>query len=426
MTHFLGISLTRSYLQSSFSLLLFFASWGIWWSFFQIWLTSEENGLGLGGTSVGIVYAANSLATLFFMIFYGTLQDRLGARRHLAILAAGAASLVGPFMIWIYRPLLENSFALGVTVGAIFLSAGFLAAFALFEAIAERISRRSGFEYGQARMWGSAGYAVVALLAGFLFTLDARLIFWMGSLFGVALLLMLIVWKAPVEAQSPTEHEQQVPSLSDMLAVFKIGALWKLIIFVFFSWTFYTVYDQQMFPEFYTRLFDSPARGQQYYGMLNSAQVFLEAAMMGLVPLLMHRIGVRNTILLGALVMFLRILGSAVFEDPMLISLVKMFHAIEVPLFVLAIFRYFTLHFNPALSATLYLVGFQISAQGGNIVLSPLLGMLRDSVGYQTTFSIISAIVFIAGLYAFFVLKRDNEDVYGEPFVSDTATAQPA
>lgn len=426
MTHFLGISLTRAYLQSSFSLLLFFASWGIWWSFFQIWLTSEENGLGLSGSSVGIVYAANSLATLFFMIMYGTLQDRLGARRHLAILAASAASLVGPFMIWIYRPLLESSFALGVTVGAIFLSAGFLAAFALFEAIAERISRRSGFEYGHARMWGSAGYAVVALLAGFLFTLDARLIFWMGSLFGVALLLMLLFWKAPAAAQSPTEHEQQVPSLGDMIAVFKIGALWKLIAFVFFSWTFYTVYDQQMFPDFYTRLFDSAARGQQYYGMLNSAQVFLEAAMMGLVPMLMHRIGVRNTILLGALVMFLRILGSAIFEDPMLISLVKMFHAIEVPLFVLAIFRYFTLHFNPALSATLYLVGFQISAQGGNIILSPLLGMLRDSIGYQTTFSIISAIVLIAGLYAFFVLKRDDEDVHGEPFLSDTATARPA
>jgi len=34
-----------TYLQSSFSMLLFFASWGIWWSFFQIWLTSESAGL---------------------------------------------------------------------------------------------------------------------------------------------------------------------------------------------------------------------------------------------------------------------------------------------------------------------------------------------------------------------------------------------
>lgn len=30
------------YLQSSFSMLLFFASWGIWWSFFQIWLDRKS------------------------------------------------------------------------------------------------------------------------------------------------------------------------------------------------------------------------------------------------------------------------------------------------------------------------------------------------------------------------------------------------
>ena len=28
-----------AYQQSSLTLLLFFASWGVWWSFFQIWLT---------------------------------------------------------------------------------------------------------------------------------------------------------------------------------------------------------------------------------------------------------------------------------------------------------------------------------------------------------------------------------------------------
>lgn len=65
-----------SYLQSSLTLLLFFASWGIWWSFFQIWLTSKESGLGLNGSQVGTVYAVNSLATLVVMFFYGTAQDR--------------------------------------------------------------------------------------------------------------------------------------------------------------------------------------------------------------------------------------------------------------------------------------------------------------------------------------------------------------
>jgi len=67
-----------TYLQSSFSMLLFFASWGIWWSFFQIWLTSDSAGLALSGAQVGTVYSVNSLATLVLMFAYGAVQDRLG------------------------------------------------------------------------------------------------------------------------------------------------------------------------------------------------------------------------------------------------------------------------------------------------------------------------------------------------------------
>ena len=53
----------RAYLQSSTTLLLFFASWGIWWSFFQIWLTNKDTGLGLNGEQVGTVYSANSFVS---------------------------------------------------------------------------------------------------------------------------------------------------------------------------------------------------------------------------------------------------------------------------------------------------------------------------------------------------------------------------
>lgn len=35
------------YLNNSIMILLFFVSWGIWWSFFQIWLT---NSLGFSGS----------------------------------------------------------------------------------------------------------------------------------------------------------------------------------------------------------------------------------------------------------------------------------------------------------------------------------------------------------------------------------------
>ena len=411
-----------SYLQSSTTFLLFFASWGIWWSFFQIWLTDSDQGLGLNGAQVGTVYSVNSVATLTLMLFYGTLQDKLDTKRTLVATAAVVMTLIGPFAIWVYRPLLESSFMLGVTLGAVVLSAGFLASAGLFEVLSERLSRRYGYEYGQARMWGSFGYAVVALFAGFLFTVDPELNFWLGSVFGLACLLVILLWRPPAggrEAGSVAEAVQMTPSLREMAGVFRMPHLWLLVVFVFLSWTFYGVFDGQMFPEFYTRLFETPAQGQQVYGVLNSAQVFLEAAMMGLVPLIMRKLGVRTTLMLGILVMFLRILGCAVFEDPYVISFVKMFHAPEVALCVLPILRYLTLHFNPALSATLYLVGFQISGQIGSVILSPILGSLRDAIGYQPTFYVIAGVVFVAGIYGLLVLKRDDQDVQGEPFLRD-------
>ncbi|MDT3767953.1 oligosaccharide MFS transporter [Gleimia hominis] len=403
-----------AYLYGSTTFLLFFGSWGIWWSFFQIWLTSESGGLQLTGSQVGTVYAINGVGTLVCMIIYGAGQDRLGLRRHLVRTAAALMCLVGPFAQWIYRPLLESHFYLGAVAGAIFLSAAFLGSCGLFEAFVERLSRYTNFEFGQARMWGSFGYAIVALIAGFLFTVNPLLNFWIGSALGLLLLLIQLFWVPRTEEQETAASADAIPSAKEMLSLLGDKKVWALIGFVFLSWTFYTVFDQQMFPDFYTTLFQTPAQGQHAYGVLNSIQVFLEAAMMGIIPFLVRKVGGRNTLLLGVLVMFLRISACGFFTNPVLISIAKMCHSLEVPLFVLGVFKYLALHFNHALSATLYLVAFNLSAQIGNVILSSPLGALRDSIGYQPTFHVVSAIVAVAAVYAFFVLRRDKQAINPE------------
>lgn len=409
-----------SYLQSSTTMLLFFASWGIWWSFFQLWLTSEHNGLGLSGSAVGTIFSINSIASLVLMFLYGTIQDKLFIKRHLLIFNAILATLTAPFFIFIYSPLLQSHFIVGAWVGAIFLSAAYLSAVGVLEATTERFSRVFGFAYGQARAWGSFGYAISALLAGFLFVKDPRLNFIGGSLIGICLLLDLLFWRPKEEraaliAIDELKSDDATPKLKDMVGLLKIKVLWQIIFFVMFSWTFYNVFDQQMFPEFYTSLFSSNAVGQQTYGTLNSIQVFVEALMLGLVPLLMKKIGVRKTLLLGTAIMCLRIGLCGFITDPIVISGVKMLHSLEVPLFVLSIFRYFTLHFDTKLSATLYMIGFQIAAQVGQVILSTPLGILRDNMGYSMTFKIIALIVLLTGIYGFFIIKKDNEFVNGQP-----------
>ena len=410
------------YLSGSSSIFLMFASQAIWWSFFQIWLTSPTSGLSLSASNVGTIFAVNSAVTLVLMFVYGAIQDKIGFRRDLLIFCSVLIMLVGPFFEWIYVPLMKQSFTIGVIIGAIYLPAAFLATAPLTETYAEKASRIFGFEYGKARGWGSLGYALATLLAGFLFVINPSLNFWGGTVLGVLLLISLVLFNkkekmAPIETFDNSivkTDNTSSPSAHDLLVVLKMPTLWVMIILTICTWTFYTVFDQQMFPSFYTQLFSSAAEGQKMYGILNSVQVFFEAVMMGVIPFLMKKIGVRNTLLLGMLVMSVRIGGCAVTNNPLAVSFIKMLHSIEVPLFMLPIFRYFTLHFDTRLSATLYMIGFQVAAQVGQVILSAPLGSLKDNFGHSVTFLVISGIVLVATLCAFFVLKKDNEDVYGQ------------
>lgn len=402
-----------AYRFGSASIFLFFAAWGIWWSFYQIWLTSESAGIGLNGSQVGTVYAIQGAITMVLMVVYGMLQDKLDLKRPITIFIGIAATLVGPFVEFIYKPLLQSNFLLGAIIGSLIIAAGFVAAAGLLEAYVERLANRTDFEYGQSRMWGSFAYAIVALVAGLLFPINPMLNFWIGSAFGLLFLLAQLFWR-PEEANQDSSIEEvaaTTPPVAEMIGLLKNSHVWKVIVVVFMSWTFYTVFDQQMFPDFYTSLFSSAEVGQRAYGTLNSIQVFVEAAMMGLVPILLRKLGARNTLLLGIGVMFIRILLCAVFAGPVLISAAKMLHALEVPLCILAIFKYFAIHFNKALSATLYLVAFQLSSQLGNVIMSNPLGSLRDSIGYQPTFLVIAGLVLVAGILAFFLLKKDTDEV---------------
>ncbi len=408
------------YRASSLEILLFFAGWGIWWSFFQIWLTTKQ---GFTGAQVGTIYSFGSAVALVLMFVYGSIQDKLGMKKTLMYFLIGCQVFLAPFFTWIYVPMLESNFYVGAMVGAVYLAVSYLAACPVFEAVTERLSRRFSFEYGQARAWGSFGYAIAALSAGFLFTINPYLVFWTGSAVALVLLLILLfvhpenndAVRSKYENQAESLKDSKSPTFSEIMGVFKIFDVWKIIIFVIMSWTFYTVFDQQMFPQFFTQFFDTPEEGQQAYGVLNSIQVFLEFLMMGLVPVLMKKIGVRKAILLGCLIMIIRIGGCGLVTNPLGVALVKLLHAPETALFILGIFRYFTLHFDTRMSATIYMVGFQIAAQVGQIVFSTPLGLLHDNIGYQNTFLTISGIVTLAAIYAFVVLKKDNQDVGGQP-----------
>lgn len=401
----------RNYWFSSGYLVTFYAAWSLWWSFYAIWLKSQ---IGLSGEQLGVVYSANSAAAMFFMIFYGIIQDKLQIGKAVITFQSIIMLLIGPFLIYVYEPLLRNDFILGVCIGAPVLSAGFISGCALIDSFIERISRLFGFEFGPARFWGSFGYAAATFVAGILFGINPHINFWMAS--GVAAIYFTInlVFKPKQKslANGKTQAVMEKPSIPTMSEIFSLFGMKKFWLFVFFiigTNSFYTIYDQQLFPNFYTSFFDKPESGYQVYGYLNSFQVFLEAACMILVPYFINKIGAKKALLAAALVMVCRISLSATLDNVYLISLVKLFHAIETPLFILAVFKYAVANFDARLSSTLYLVGFNISSNVGVIVLSWIVGKLFDKTGYSTTFYVLAAIVFVILFIATFTLSDNKQ-----------------
>ena len=401
------------YRYSSGYLLFFFAAWSLWWSFYAIWLKSK---LGLSGTELGMLYAVNQFFSMLFMLGYGFLQDKLGTRKPLIWMMGTVITLSGPFLIYVYEPLLVSNFKLGMVLGAIFFGLGYLAGCGLVESFVEKVSRKFNFEFGTARFWGSLGYAAGTFVGGIFFSINPHINFWCVSVMGVLFLVINVVFKtnAPAPASADTRSpEPDALTRKDFLTIFKDSQFWFFVIFVVGTWSFYSIYDQQMFPVFYASLFDDPELAPRVYGYLNSVQVFMEAVGMAMIPFLINRIGPKSALLLGGTIMTCRILGSALFTDIYIISLIKMLHALEVPLFVISVFKFSVANFDKRLSSTIYLIGFNIASSIGIIVLSLPVGKLFDMVGYQVIFLIMASIVVITLIFGFFSLSKKHHQQEG-------------
>lgn len=388
------------YWFSSGYLFLFFVTWSIWWSFYAIWL---NNSLGLTGAQVGTIYSFNSFFALFFMILYGYIQDKLGTKKNLVWFQSVVLVFIAPFVIYVYEPLLLNQFYLGAILGAIYLGAGFVAGAGFLESYTEKLSRKYDFEFGKSRMWGSLGYAVAAIGAGSLLSINPHINFWIASCTGILFFILNIFFK--VEVSETEKKSVSNISMKDIRFLFTNKTFWFLIIYLFGTVCIYTVYDQQQFPVYFVSLFADQTYGNTIYGVLNSIQVFVEALF-----LFLAKIGIKQSLVLAGTIMAFRIIGSAVLTSGVGISFVKMLHAVELPILLIAVFKYIAANFDVRLSATVYLIGFKVSSEIGVILFSSLVGYVYDLTNYRTTFFILGSIIILFVIFSIFTLNNNNRE----------------
>ncbi|ALC83550.1 MULTISPECIES: MFS transporter [Bacillus] len=381
----------------------FFFTWSASFSLFSIWLGQEIN---LNGAATGIIFSVNAIFALIMQPLYGYISDKIGLKKNILLFISLLLVFVGPFFIYIYGPLLKFNILAGAIVGGLYLGVTFLSGVGAIETYIEKISRKYKFEYGKSRMWGSLGWAAATFFAGQIFNINPNLNFWIASI--SAIILVAIILSVHVEMTDFEIVRADSVSIKDIGNLFLLKDFWFLMMYVIGVACIYGVYDQQ-FPIYYSSVFSSEALGNQVFGYLNSFQVFMEAGMMFLAPFIVKKIGVKNGLLLAGFLMAFRIIGSGMVMGPVGISSMKLIHALELPIMLIAMFKYLAAHFDTRLSSILYLVGFQFATQVGTTILSPIAGMLYDDYGFRNTYIIMGAVVLLFTILSIFTLLTEKK-----------------
>ncbi|MFC0227150.1 MFS transporter [Serratia aquatilis] len=413
----------KYYVLLSGLLFFFFFTWSSSFSLISIWLNQK---IGLRGAETGLIFSAISLVALCAQPLYGFVQDKLGLRKHLLQFLGVMLLLTGPFFIYIYAPLLAHNLFIGALAGGLFIGATFFAGIGALESYTERVSRIVGFEFGRARMWGSLGWACATFFAGFIFNINPNINFWLASASAVIFLLLLsqIRELKPNAMVGLAYGKPENLKLADALALLRLPGFWALVVFVL-GISVYNVFDQQ-FSVYFASQFPTQQEGNQMYGFLNSLQVFLEAGGMFLAPLLVNRIGAKQGLLLAGSVMAIRMFGSGLASGALMISAMKLLHAVELPILLIAIFKYIATRFDSRLSSTLYLVGFQFITQVMASFLSPLAGYGYDHIGFAQTYLLMGCAVACTTFISYFLLRgeRPSQESHFQSAMKSSESAQ--
>lgn len=381
--------MNRNYLMSCLFFFFFFICWGACYPYLSLWLTDT---IGVDYSDVGLVYSFTAVVSVCIQPLFGFVSDRLRFRKNLMWMLAIIMVLFAPYWILVFAPLMKYNVFLGALAGGIYIGFAFGAGCGVCEAYIDKVSRMSGFEFGRARMFGGLGAAFGTFMAGELYGINQDYIFWMASLAGIALLA--VVWltrpEAPGALAGPGGEARKI-TLADVAELLKMRRFWFFALYMVGVGAVYETYDQQ-FAIYYSRFFATKAEGAAVFGYLYTAQIFLDAVVMFFAPWFVNKIGPKNALIYCGLIMSLRIVGSAYAVGPVSISAVKMLHGFESSVFLVAGLKYIGANFNAAVSATVYLIGFQFSKRFSEIFLSSVIGKMYSTLDFRDTYIILGVI----------------------------------
>lgn len=387
----------------------YFAIWTLIITFLPLWLNRVAH---LNTAEAGIVFSTMSIVAIVLEPIYGIIQDKLGLKKYLFAFVILCLLLIGPFFEYAFIPLLNMSVFIGSVLGGSFISLCLYSGVGVVEAYCEKSSRANSFEYGHARLFGSIAGGTFAFIGGIMFVQQPNSIFWVCTT--AAILLGIILWSIKVKAfdyqkDDSTKNEKEYVNKNTILELFKNKSFWGLCLLIIGSASLYDVFDQQ-FPNYFVKFFSEQSSGESLFSKLTSTQIFIEAVVMLFMPWIINKIGSKNGLFLFGIILFLRVIGTAFTDEVWLLSFFRLLAALEMPLMLVSIMKYIVGTFDIRLSATVYMLAFNVAKQLGVAFFSLVMGKLYVSIGFQSTYILMSLIIIVFVCLGALLMNNDKVD----------------
>ena len=353
---------------------LVYSALGSWLTFFNVHLES----LGFTGFQIGLVNSILISASILVVPLGGMLSDRYGSYRVLLVLTLFSSLLI--FLIGFsvsYLSIILLMFALSVFNSPLNV---------VVDGITLGLIRSdSKYSYGQLRLWGSAGFAVSAVIAGFVASANSANVFVMAAviLAVVALINLITLPPRPVTGRGMVNFK----SFSVFLKNRKL-LLFFILIFMFGA----AISPLHHFINLY---YTSIGASGKQIGYAFAVQAFCEVPFFLFGVRYLHRTGPERIIMLAMGISVLRMIMYGLTGNPHVAISIGILHGFTISFFLIGVVEFVQRQTPSHLRVTGQSLIMTFHFGAGLTIGNLWIGYLKDLIGMQQVMLIQAA---IAGL----------------------------
>jgi PPP family 3-phenylpropionic acid transporter len=354
---------------------------------------------GLAGVQISIVLSVTPLMMFIVQPFYGMVADRVGYRRCLML-----SSLLASLAFAGY--LLEGNF-LYLFCLTILMSFFYNTLQPLLDSLSLNLAQRNpAFSYGSLRIAGAAGWAFTGIVVGhYIDVVDTSIIF----TFSAVSLLLAFLFSFFLRPDGKNLTPAALLSFKGIRIVFKDRTLiFLLLAIVCVSagattiWNFYSIYMKEI------------GASSSLVGVGISFQGLCELPFFYFSALIIHRLGMKTTLLLTVFATAFRLFLYSIVKDPQIAIAIEVLHGISWSLFwvvcVETVNKLVKEEWRATGQSLLYASYFGVGAIAGNF----WTGLLYDTkMPIGEIFLLNSGIVAVVGVSILYFLKGNKIAVAG-------------